>query len=337
MSATYEAFLHDLAFSESTNRYNYVNSLGYAGAYQFGESALRMIGYYTNDGTAAVDWNNGWTGKDGIASISDWLTHPAVQDKAAGEWFGYLWNTEIKDLGLQAFDGQVMDGAQITASGIVAASHLVGADSVARYLNSGGTAMAADPFGTTVSTYLHKFSGYDFSGVTGVSATSADASAAPTSTVQAPAPAPSAPSGGGSTSSTASPDPVPPVVGQTLTGTNKGEVLEGGAGNDTITGGGGKDQIIGGAGDDKLWGGAAADTFTFKAQFGHDVVEDFDFSGRNHDVLNFDSALFADVGSVLSHTTDTSNGALITDSAGDSVLLLGVSKAQLGAVDFHFF
>ncbi|TIL61579.1 MAG: LysM domain-containing protein, partial [Mesorhizobium sp.] len=66
MAGSYDNFLDALAFSESSNRYDYVNPQGYAGAYQVGESAMRMIGYYKLDGTAAVDWNNGWTGKDGI-------------------------------------------------------------------------------------------------------------------------------------------------------------------------------------------------------------------------------------------------------------------------------
>ncbi|WP_114189417.1 hypothetical protein [Microvirga aerophila] len=70
MTGTYKEFLSALALSESSNRYNFVNSLGFAGAYQFGEAALRMVGYYKLDGTNSLpnDWNGGWTGKDGIST-----------------------------------------------------------------------------------------------------------------------------------------------------------------------------------------------------------------------------------------------------------------------------
>ncbi|WP_287319483.1 calcium-binding protein [Mesorhizobium sp.] len=183
MAGSYNDFLHALAFSESSNRYDYVNPQGYAGAYQAGESALRMIGYYKLDGTAAVDWNNGWTGKDGINSLADWLSNPAIQDKAVGEYYTYLWNTEFKDLGLQKYIGQTINGVEITASGLLAGAHLVGADSVAVYLNSGGTQGATDPWGTPVAEYIAKFGGYDVSPVIGTATptgTGADQTAAPT-------------------------------------------------------------------------------------------------------------------------------------------------------------
>ncbi|TJV68864.1 MAG: LysM domain-containing protein, partial [Mesorhizobium sp.] len=183
MAGSYDNFLDALAFSESSNRYDYVNPQGYAGAYQVGESAMRMIGYYKLDGTAAVDWNNGWTGKDGINSLADWLSHPAIQDKAIGEYYTYLWNSEFKDLGLQKFIGQTINGVEITASGLLAGAHLVGADAVAVYLNSGGTQGATDPWGTPVAEYISKFGGYDVSPVIGTATptdTGADQTAAPT-------------------------------------------------------------------------------------------------------------------------------------------------------------
>src|SRR5262245_7017830 len=120
MAGSYDDFLYALRVSESSNRYDYVNGQGYAGAYQAGESALRMIGYYKDDGTAAVDWNNGWTGKDGINSLKDWLSHPAVQDKAVGEYYKYLWNSGFEGEGLQKYIGQTINGVQITASGLLA-------------------------------------------------------------------------------------------------------------------------------------------------------------------------------------------------------------------------
>ena len=160
MSNSYPDFLDALGARESSNNYEAVASLGYAGRYQFSEIALTMIGYYQPDGTGANDWKDGWTGKDGINSLQDWLSSPAVQDKAVGEWFSYLWNTEIKDLGLQDYLGTTINGVQVTASGLLAGAHLVGANALAEYLNSGGTKGVSDPYGTPVSEYLTKFGGY---------------------------------------------------------------------------------------------------------------------------------------------------------------------------------
>jgi hypothetical protein len=162
MARTYQELLIDLAHRESSNRYDYINSLGYAGAYQFGEAALQAIGYYAADGTNGhpYDWNGGWTGKDGIDTLSEWLANSAVQDKAVGEWFKYLWTTEIKSLDLQKYVGQTINGVKITESGILAGAHLVGVGAVATYLNSGGSEVPADPSGTPVSEYIGEFSGY---------------------------------------------------------------------------------------------------------------------------------------------------------------------------------
>jgi serralysin len=169
MSGSYNDFLNALGFSESSNRYNFVSDHGYAGKYQLSEVALRMIGYYGDDGTAAIDWKDAWTGKNGIASLSDWLSNPAIQDKAAGEWFSYLWTSEFRYEGVQKYVGQTINGINVTESGLLAAAHLVGSDAVAAYLDSGGSNISKDPNGTTVENYLSKFAGYDVSPVTGTS------------------------------------------------------------------------------------------------------------------------------------------------------------------------
>ena len=76
-----------------------------------------------------------------------------------------------------------------------------------------------------------------------------------------------------------------------------------------------------------LTAGVANDTFVFNANFGQDVVTDFDL---NHDVLALSHTLF---------THDTAAGAVITVDAHDTLTLLGVTTAQLAShpSDFHFF
>src|ERR671912_1608941 len=157
MAGTYKKFILAIRTRESNGNYEFVSSQGEAGAYQFKEVALQGIGYYRPDGTDANDWNNGWTGKDGIWSLSDWLGNPEVQDKAVGESQSSLWHGPFNDLGIKQYIGQNINGVTITESGLLAGAHLMGAWALADYLASGGSAYYADPNGTTIEKYLRNF------------------------------------------------------------------------------------------------------------------------------------------------------------------------------------
>ena len=112
--------------------------------------------------------------------------------------------------------------------------------------------------------------------------------------------------------------------------------LYGGDGNDTLFGGAGDDLLEGGAGNDTLYGGSGHDTFVFAANSGNDVISDFTAGAGGVDVISFDDAVFANFAAVQAATSDTADGALISFTGG-SVLLEGVTKAQLVASDFDFF
>ena len=102
-------------------------------------------------------------------------------------------------------------------------------------------------------------------------------------------------------------------------------VLDGSAGQDLMYGGNGADVLIGGKGDVML-GGKGADQFVFRADFGPNTILDFNVK---NDRLQFDDTTFGSIKNILDHTTNTALGALISDGHGDSVLLVGVNKAQL--------
>ena len=119
-------------------------------------------------------------------------------------------------------------------------------------------------------------------------------------------------------------------VNTTLNGGNGKQVLDGSAGGDTLSGGNSDDVLIGGKGD-TLTGGNGPDTFLFRPDFGANTIKDFNV---HQDVIQFDKSLFTDVNDILSHTTDTANGALIADAHGDTVTLHGVTLAQLSTHDF---
>jgi len=123
-----------------------------------------------------------------------------------------------------------------------------------------------------------------------------------------------------------------------LTGGNDADMLQGGAGDDLMNGGNGRDTLEGGTGNDALTGGLGADIFVFKPGFGNDTIAGFQFTGAEHDALQFDSGIFANTGALFAHSVNTASGVLITTDAADTLLIKGASLAQLQAhpEDFHF-
>lgn len=124
----------------------------------------------------------------------------------------------------------------------------------------------------------------------------------------------------------------------TLDGGNGRDELHGGAGDDTLNGGNGRDRLGGGEGNDSLTGGNGADVFVFKPNFGHDTITDFRVTGADQDVIEFNSAIFADAAAVINHSANVAGGVLVTVDAADALLIKNTTMAQLQAhpEDFHF-
>lgn len=133
-------FKEALAFKESQGDYFAVNTYGYLGKYQFGKNTLSLLG---------------------INSPKKFLKDPILQEKA------FIANTErnkwILRRDIKRFAGRSINGLKITESGILAAAHLVGAGSVKKYLRSNGAQTFVDGYGTTIESYLKKFSNYEVS------------------------------------------------------------------------------------------------------------------------------------------------------------------------------
>lgn len=124
----------------------------------------------------------------------------------------------------------------------------------------------------------------------------------------------------------------------TGTGNSLANIIAGGAGADTLSGGGGTDTLIGGAGNDLLTGGLGSDTFVFTPGFGADTVVDFTVTGANHDILQIDHAVFANLDTLLAATTQAGANVVITVDDHTSITLQNVTKTVLQAnpQDFHF-
>ena len=138
----------------------------------------------------------------------------------------------------------------------------------------------------------------------------------------------------------------------TLFGNGGNDLMDGDAGNDLLYGGTGNDNMEGGLGADRLFGqagndilsgdegndfmngGAGNDRFVFDSGEGDDRISGF-VAGGTEDRLDLRDAAFDFVSfnDVLSHANNTAAGVRIDLGAGDSVLLLGVTEAQLKAVD----
>ena len=163
---TLKDFLTDLGARESGGNYRAFNRYGYAGKYQMGEMALIDCGYYKKpSGNYNNDWSGEFLGKDGVFSIQGFLNNPNAQENAQiifkkKQW-GYL-----KALGAHKYLGQIINGYEITASGLLAGAHLKGAGAVISYLKSGGKNNSKDAFGTSVESYIKKFANYDISEIT---------------------------------------------------------------------------------------------------------------------------------------------------------------------------
>ena len=140
LGKSFVGFKEALAFKESQGNYFTVNTYGYLGKYQFGKETLKLIGVY---------------------NPVNFLINPDLQEKA------FLANAErnkwILRREIANFVGVKMNGVKVTESGILAAAHLAGPGNVKKYLRTYGQDNFADGYGTTISYYMKKFSGYDTS------------------------------------------------------------------------------------------------------------------------------------------------------------------------------
>lgn len=117
------------------------------------------------------------------------------------------------------------------------------------------------------------------------------------------------------------------------TGNDGGDILRGNAGNNRLTDTGGGDALSGGKGNDVMTGGAGTDTFLFATGGGHDTITDFT---QTEDSIALGAWLAMDsFTEVMNHAHDQDGGVLIK-AGHDSLLIQGLSKAELTSSDFLF-
>jgi hypothetical protein len=133
-------FAQKMAYKESRGMLHLVNPYGYMGKYQFGKSTLRTVGIY--------DFKE-------FLNNSEWQDEAFMALIARNKW-------ELRKE-IEKYSGRVINGVEITESGLIAAAHLGGATSVKKYLRTNGRNGFRDGFGTSLSSYIRKFSNYDIS------------------------------------------------------------------------------------------------------------------------------------------------------------------------------
>jgi Ca2+-binding RTX toxin-like protein len=117
------------------------------------------------------------------------------------------------------------------------------------------------------------------------------------------------------------------------TGSGGDEALYGNVGNNILKGLAGADDLFGGKGNDKLFGGADGDTFHFAKGNGHDTVMDFTQGVDKIDVAHWDG--IDSFAHLKSHAHDQGANVII-ENGQDSLLIMGLHKADLAAGDFSF-
>ena len=133
---TLSEFLTDLGFRESGNRYDIVNSYGYMGKYQFHINTLRNLGY--------------------DVTKKEFLDNPKLQEEAMIALMEH--NRKILKRYIDQYRGKMINGVQITESGILAAAHLAGPGNVRKFFRLGYE--FRDGYGTKMTTYMRMFNDY---------------------------------------------------------------------------------------------------------------------------------------------------------------------------------
>ena len=130
------AFLDDIGFKESGNRYSVVNRYGYMGKYQFGMATLKGLGFNVTK--------------------EEFISNPFLQEEAMKALL--IHNKKKLKRFIKKYEGKTVHGIYITESGILAAAHLGGQGNVRKFFRSGFK--FEDGFGTSITSYMEKFSGY---------------------------------------------------------------------------------------------------------------------------------------------------------------------------------
>ena len=154
---SYNAYLDALGKRESSDDYTKENEYGYMGRYQMGSMALQDAGFKDSGGN--------WTklaNSYGVYSSEDFRHSPTAQDYAVTEYHKKLCNY-IQYYELDSYIGSQYCGVTVTASGHLAACHLVGVGDMKKALLN--NVAVWDGNGVPASEYMELLGNYNISWV----------------------------------------------------------------------------------------------------------------------------------------------------------------------------
>lgn len=133
----YVDFVQAIGFLESSNRYHATSGthVKYIGKYQFSKTALTDVNM--------------------IHTYDEFLNNYYYQELSM--YLYLLKNRQYLHKYISQYKGKTLNGIKITEAGILASAHLVGAGSVMKYFNSGGTIVPKDGNGTSMEKYMKTF------------------------------------------------------------------------------------------------------------------------------------------------------------------------------------
>ena len=152
-----ERYKHDLGMSESALNPRIINSVGAMGIWQFMPYTLRDLGL--GHITPNIFRSNPEVFP---ASLQEYALDMKMQrdyDLLSYQW----WRGPNSINYIEEFVGKEIKGVTVSTTGLLAAAHLGGAYGVIRFLDSQGKHNPSDINGTSISTYLKKFSNYNYS------------------------------------------------------------------------------------------------------------------------------------------------------------------------------
>jgi hypothetical protein len=140
----FSRFINDLGHRESGNNWLCINKIGCFGEWQFKESTLKYLGYRK-------------------ITLKKFKAHPEIftRDMQMKALKTLIRVNLLYLADYEHFIGDSIRNTVITKSGMIAASHLGGAGSLQKFLDSKGKMNSKDVFGTSIYDYLKKFRNYD--------------------------------------------------------------------------------------------------------------------------------------------------------------------------------
>jgi hypothetical protein len=140
----FSRFINDLGYSESGNNWQCINRIGCFGEWQFDESTLKYLGYRK-------------------ITLKRFKSNPGIfpRDLQLKALKTLIKVNQIILMDYEHIIGDSVNGVVITKAGMIAASHLGGAGSLEKFLDSNGKINRSDVLGTSIYDYLKKFSFYD--------------------------------------------------------------------------------------------------------------------------------------------------------------------------------